>query len=67
MIMNLATWNIQGSNTKQRSIQRIKENVETCALTEMKKKRKGNMIIGQYIHFYSDVKKTIEQREFIRL
>lgn len=56
----MATWNVQGLNTKKKEvfqeIERMK--LDVCVLTETKKKGKGNEQIGKYIHFYSGVNKT---------
>lgn len=57
--MFMATWNIQGLNTKKREVfqELEKLKVDICVLTETKKKGKGNEMIAEYIHFYSGVKK----------
>lgn len=58
--MKVATWNIQGLNTKQNEVFRELDNmkIDICVLTETKKKGRGNEMINPYIHFYSGVNKN---------
>ena len=58
--MNLATWNIQGLNTKYNEvlIEVIQKDLDVIVLTETKRKGRGQEISGGYIHFWSGVEKS---------
>lgn len=55
----MATWNVQGINTKYKEVfdQLDKFQIDIATLTETKKKGKGNEQYGSYVHFYSGVPK----------
>lgn len=58
--MNLATWNIQGLNTKYNEVLKevIQKDLDVIVLTETKRKGRGQEISGGYIHFWSGVEKS---------
>lgn len=68
-LMRLATWNIQGLRTKQSEVfhELNKMNIDICVLTETKKKGKGNENIGEYIHFYSGVRKDARAKRGVSI
>lgn len=67
--MILATWNVQGIRTKHaevfREIGRFK--IDICVITETKKKGNGTENVGDYIHLYSGVDKSIRAKRGVAI